>query len=147
MAPRNDEQLRRWFTEIWNQGDIDAADRQLAPTGILHETAVGGDGIQSAADFKAMARVLRRAIPDIHFHVEATIQDDDHAAGRVTVTGTHTGPGLGIAPTGRSFRITGIVMIRVSDGRTVEGWSSFDMLGLFEQLGALKRPDIGADAV
>jgi predicted ester cyclase len=141
MTSRNDELLRRWFTEIWNRGDIDAADQLLAPQGILHETAVGGDGIQSLADFKAMACSVNG--PDIHFHVETTLQDGEHAAARVTVTGTHSGPGLGIAPTGRSFRITGIVMVRISDGRTVEGWSSFDMLGLFEQLGALKRPDMG----
>ena len=142
---RNDELLRRWFEEIWNRRDVDAADRLLAPQGTLHETAVGGDGIQTPADFKAMVRVLLQAIPDIRFNVDATMQDGEHAAGRVTVTGTHSGPGLGIAPTGRSFRITGIVMIRVVDGRTVEGWSSFDMLGLFEQLGAVKRPTIGAD--
>ena len=144
MTPGNDELLRHWFEDIWNRGDIDAADRLLAPKGILHETAVAGDGVQSLADFKAMAHVLRRAIPDIHFHVDATMKDGEHVAARVTVTGTHSGPGLGVAPTGRSFRITGIVMVRIVEGRTVEGWSSFDMLGLFEQLGIVKRPPIGA---
>jgi len=39
----------------------------------------------------------------------------------------------------------GIVMIRLSEGRTVEGWSSFDMLGLLEQLGVVERPKIGTD--
>jgi steroid delta-isomerase-like uncharacterized protein len=145
MASRNDELLRRWFEDIWNKGDIDVADELLAPKGVLHETAVGADGVQSLADFKAMARVLRQAIPDVHFRVDSTLQDGDRAAARLTVTGTHKGPGLGIAPTGRSFRISGIVMIQVKDGRTIEGWSSFDMLGLFEQLGAVKRPRIGAD--
>jgi steroid delta-isomerase-like uncharacterized protein len=141
--PGNDDLLRRWFDEIWNKGDIDAADRLLAPDGVLHETAIGGDGTQSLADFKAMAGVLRGAIPDIHFHVDATMVDGDRAAGRVTVTGTHSGPGLGGAPTGRSFRIAGMVMIRIANGRTVEGWSSFDMLGLLEQLGVVERPALG----
>jgi predicted ester cyclase len=62
---------------------------------------------------------------------------------KTSITGTHTGLGLGVSPTGRSVRITGMVMIRTSGGRTVEGWSSFDMLGLFDQLGVVKRPKLG----
>lgn len=144
MTPSNADLLRRWFDEIWNRGNVDAADELLAPGATLHETAVGGDGIQKLSDFKAMARALLRAIPDIHFELETTMQDGDLAAARVTVTGTHSGPGLGPQPTGRSFRITGMVMIRTSDGQTVEGWSSFDMLGLYEQLGIVNRPTMTA---
>ena len=146
MTPSNAELLKRWFDEIWNRRNVDAADELLAPDGVLHETAVAGDGIQRLADFKAMARVLQRAIPDVRFDVEATVEDDAHAAARVTVTGTHSGPGLGVPPTNRRFRIGGLVMIRIANGRTVEGWSSFDMLGLFEQLGIVTRPRMGGDA-
>ena len=144
MGTSNADLLRRWFEEIWNRGNVDAADQLLAPGAILHETAIGGDGIQKLADFKAMARGLQRAFADIHFHVDTTLEDGEHAAARVTATGTHSGPGLGIARTGRSFSITGIVMVRISEGRTVEGWSSFDMLGLYEQLGLVERPQMMA---
>ena len=146
MSTGNAELVRRWFAEIWNSGNIDAADHILSPQGILHEVALGPDGVQHLDDFKAMARVFRQAFPDVHFHVDATIEDAEHAAARVTVTGTHTGPGLGVAPTGRSFRVTGMVMVRVAGGRVVEGWSNFDMLGQFEQLGLVKRPQVGAGA-
>jgi steroid delta-isomerase-like uncharacterized protein len=139
MTTSNGELLRAWFEEIWNGGDVDAADRLLAPTAVLHETAVGGDGTQRLADFKMMAHSFRRMFPDIRFQVQTIVEDREHAAGRLTVTGTHTGPGLG-APTGRPFRISGIVMIRIQDGRTVEGWSSFDLLALYEQLGMVQRP-------
>ena len=36
-------------------------------------------------------------------------------------------------------------MIHLVDGRTVEAWSCFDMLGLYEQLAIVKRPAIGSD--
>jgi steroid delta-isomerase-like uncharacterized protein len=143
MTSGNGKLVRRWFEEIWNERNVDAADRLLAPNGTLHGTEVGGHGVQRLDDFKVMARAFLEAVPDIKFHVDATVEDDEHAAARVTVTGTHSGPGLGMAPTGRSFEITGIVMIQVTDGRTSEGWSSFDMLGLFEQLGVVKRPRMG----
>ena len=143
MTRSNADLLRSWFEEIWNQGNVDAADDLLAPGAILHETAIGPDGIQRLADFKAMARVLRQTFPDIHFQIETTLQDGEYAAARITATGTHSGRGLGIEPTGRSFRINGMVMIRILDGRTVESWSSFDMLGLYEQLGLVERPKMG----
>jgi len=146
MAQNAEALLQHWFVEIWNRGNVDVADELLAPHGVLHESAIGGDGVQRLADFKAMARAFRRAIPDIRFSVDETLQDGERAAARLTVTGTHSGPGLGKAPTGRSFRITGIVMIRFSGGRIVEGWSNFDMLGQFEQLGLLSRPHLDGDA-
>jgi steroid delta-isomerase-like uncharacterized protein len=145
MAHGDSDLLQRWFDSIWNQGRVEVADELLAPGAILHETAVGSDATQTADDFKTMARVLRRAIPDIKFRVDQTVQSGDLAVARLTVTGTHSGPGLGFPASGRSFRITGMAMIRLSGDRTVEGWSNFDMLGLYEQLGAVKRPTIGAD--
>jgi steroid delta-isomerase-like uncharacterized protein len=145
MGHDNGDLLQRWFDSIWNHGDVDVADELLAPGAILHEPAVGSDATQTLADFKVMARVLRRAIPDIKFRIDETVQNGDLAVARLTVTGTHSGPGLGFAPSGRSFRITGMAMIRLSGDRTVEGWSNFDMLGFYEQLGAVKRPTIGGD--
>jgi len=143
MASGSADVVKRWFTEIWNQKNVDAVDQLLAPDGVLHETALGGDGIQRHADFKAMGRLMLQAIPDLHFHVESTMEDGDHAASRVTATGTHTGPGIGPKPTNKPFRISGIVMVRVANGQVVEGWSSFDMLGQFEQLGLVTRPQVG----
>jgi hypothetical protein len=33
-----------------------------------------------------------------------------------------------------------MVIARVRDGRMIEGWNNFDLLGLFEQVQAVKRP-------
>jgi steroid delta-isomerase-like uncharacterized protein len=144
MATGHEDIFRRWFDDIWNRGDVDVADEVLAPQATLHETAAGAGGTQDLDGFKAMASALRRAFPDVRFHVDDSFGSGDRAVARLTVTGTHSGPGLGVAPTGRSFRIPGIVVIRMSDGRIAEGWSSFDLLGLYEQLGVLKRPPVGA---
>jgi hypothetical protein len=43
----------------------------------------------------------------------------------------------------RAFRITGMVVAHVRDGKFVEGWNHFDLLGLFSQLGVIKRPQLG----
>jgi predicted ester cyclase len=44
---------------------------------------------------------------------------------------------LGVAPTGRRIRIEGIVVVRIANGQIVEGWNSWDQLGLLRQIGAL----------
>jgi len=54
--------------------------------------------------------------------------------------GTHHGNGLGVAPTGNAVSIRGIVMVRVAGGKIVEGWNSWDQLGLLRQIGALNNP-------
>ena len=40
-------------------------------------------------------------------------------------------------PSGRRIRIAGIVLVRISKGQIVEGWNSWDQLGLLRQIGAL----------
>ena len=143
MATGHESLLRRWFDGIWNQGDVDVADQLMAPQGVLHETAAGTDALLTLPEFKAMAHTFRAAIPDVRLELTHCIESGEYAAAHVVATGTHSGPGLGFAPTGRSFRITGLVMVHVLDDRIVEGWSSFDLLSLFEQLGALRRPALG----
>jgi len=37
-------------------------------------------------------------------------------------------------PTGRQVTATGMSMVRVRDGKIVEGWNNWDMLGLMHQV-------------
>jgi hypothetical protein len=58
-------------------------------------------------------------------------------ATRFTFCGRHTGDLFGIAPTGKAFTVTGIDIHRIEGGRIVEEWTSWDVFGLMQQLGAL----------
>lgn len=132
--------LRRWFDEIWNRRNVDAVDELLAPDGVLHDAAMSAGEALAGAQFKSQARALLNAFPDLHFAIDQVVAADDCAAVRVTITGTHAGPGLGVPPTGRAIRISSMSMARVRDGRLVEGWDNVDYLGLFAQLGIAERP-------
>ncbi|HEV7735717.1 MAG TPA: ester cyclase [Candidatus Binatia bacterium] len=142
MTTTNEALFRRWHDDIWNARNVDAVDELMAADGILHDTAVSGAPRISRDEFKAQARALQSAFPDLHFVVEQVVDGGDHVATRVTITGTHAGPGLGVAPTGRPFRIGGMSIGRVRDGRIVEGWNNVDFLGLFTQLGLVARPAV-----
>ncbi len=49
--------------------------------------------------------------------------------------GTHRGPFRGIPATGKKIEVSGIAIDRVVNGKRVEGWVEWDMLGLLQQLG------------
>ncbi len=65
------------------------------------------------------------------------IAEGDKVVARQTFRGTHREEFLGIAPSGKQFSSTGIDIVRMVDGKIVEHWSSFDMLGMMQQLGAI----------
>ena len=61
----------------------------------------------------------------------------DKVVSRWTITGTHRGPFLGIAPTDNRVTIDGIAINLFEAGVRVDGWAQFDKLGLLRQLGTI----------
>jgi predicted ester cyclase len=142
-AEDNEAILRRIVDEVFNQGKLDAIDQFIAPGFVDHNPRQGqGPGL---AGFKQGLTQLRTAFPDLRYIVEDVISQGDMVVARATVRGTHRGRLGAIAPTGREFAMTGIVIARFADGRVVERWASFDNLGMLQQLGLI--PGIGQSGV
>ncbi len=80
---------------------------------------------------------LRAAFPDLWVSVEDVVAAGDRVVHRFTLVGTQTGPFLGLPPTGRPVRATGIALDRVADGKLAERWVVLDAIGLLRQLGAV----------
>jgi steroid delta-isomerase-like uncharacterized protein len=76
------------------------------------------------------------AIPDQKLTIEDEIAEGDTVVTRWTFTGTHRGPLMGIPATGKSIKIKGISLDRISGGQVVEHSAQMDMLGLMQQIGA-----------
>lgn len=50
-------------------------------------------------------------------------------------------------PTHKTLKTSGISIARIADGKIVEGWQNWDMLGLMEQIhGSAKSPTYAAAA-
>jgi steroid delta-isomerase-like uncharacterized protein len=125
--------IRDFFAQVWNAGDEAAIERFIA------EDAAGNDpdfGI-GREGFKRQWRRWREAFPDLHFQVEEMVAEEDTVVSRWTLTGTHTGPFLGIAPTGRTIRVGGMSLDHLQDGLLISGFDGWDNLGLRQQLGAI----------
>jgi steroid delta-isomerase-like uncharacterized protein len=137
MSEANKNLVRRWFEEVWNQGREETIDELFAANGVGYGLGDTEAPVHGPAEFKPFVRNLRGALPDLHMTIEDILAEGDKVTVRITVEGTHKGGQLGVAPSGRRVKIAGVVIIRIANGKIVEGWNSWDQLGLLRQIGAL----------
>jgi steroid delta-isomerase-like uncharacterized protein len=139
MSEQNTELMKRWFQEVWNEGRMQTVYDLFAPDGIATGQAGPTTQLRGPAEFVGFVERLRGAFPDIKLTVEDLIASGDRVALRWSATMTHTGNTLGPA-SGKPVRSTGITIARFEDGKIVEGWDSWDQLGMLEQIGAYQAP-------
>ena len=65
------------------------------------------------------------------------VAEEDKIGVLTTVSGTHKGEFMGIAPTGKSVAVTHTNILRIADGKFVECWGASTWRGLMEQLGMI----------
>jgi predicted ester cyclase len=76
--------------------------------------------------------------PDLHITIEDLVEEGDRVAVRWRATGTLTGDGFGVPPTGKRMDMGGgMTIARVHNGRIAEAWNNFDFFGMHYQLGTL----------
>jgi predicted ester cyclase len=139
MQPRSSEEIRRlvirWIEEGWQRGRDGVVDELHAPEFVDHDAAGRRPDREG---FKQGIRDLYAAFPDFEARIEDLLVDAtrSEAAVRWTGSGTHRGPYLGAAPTGRRVRFKGIEIVRFDGGWIVERWGEWDGIDLLAQLGA-----------
>jgi predicted ester cyclase len=130
--------IRRWFDEVWNQGNETTIDELFPADGVIWGVGRPEVASHGPAEFKAFYAGLRGACPDINFTMEQVIQEGDTAFARWTATMTHSGDGLGMAPTNKQMKLCGMSALKVRDGKIIEGWNVWDQVGMARELGVLE---------
>ena len=132
--------LRKWFERVWNAGDESIIDELYGPSAVAHGQPA--TPIPGPEGFKPLFRTFRSAFPNLRIEVTHAVSEGDLGVVHCEVTGTHTGDGLGVPPTNRSVRFTGMTMARVGGGRIHEGWNAYDFLSMYQQLGIEPPPPV-----
>src|ERR1700757_1232454 len=140
MTETNKALVRRWFKEVWNEGREATIGELFAENGVTSGLGEGEAEVRGPAQMKPFVRNLRNSFPDLQITILDILAEDDKVMVRILLEGTHSGLGLGVPASGRRVRVAGIVVIRVSKRQLVEGWNSWDQLGLLRQIGALPAP-------
>lgn len=138
MTP--DAVIRAWFKEVWNEGNESSIDRLFAQDAIAHGLpAADGTPMTGPSAFKPFVRHFRGAFPNMQIEVLRTITEGSFVCAHCRVTGTHSGPGFGPAPTDTTIDFSGMTIVRVENGTIKEGWNSFDFMSLFQQIRLLPQ--------
>jgi predicted ester cyclase len=122
---------KRWFEQVWNQGNREAIAEMMAPDCVVHDgerTSVG------PSDFYSFFDRLTATFSDMSANVQDTLAEGDKLCVRWECTCRHTGDGLSVAPTGKTVHVTGISILRLSGTMFVEAWQNWDMLGMMQQI-------------
>lgn len=140
MSENNKAVVRRLIEEFWNRGNLSLADQFFAPIYTHHDASTPDFG-QGPESERKRATLYRTAFPDLRLTVEDLITENEMVTARWSCRGTHKGDLGGIAPTGKQINITGVTILRFSNGKMVEGYVNWDALGLMQQLGVV--PELG----
>ncbi len=84
-------------------------------------------------------RMLGAAFSDQRWTMRHVLEDGDTVVLHCTHSGRHTGPFMGMPPTGRQFAYDQVHLIRMRDGKGVEHWAVRDDATLMRQLTAPDR--------
>jgi len=79
-------------------------------------------------------RSVVRTFPDQRWEVRHLVVDEPWVAVHLTDTGTHRGPYLGVAPTGRFVTTQEFALYRIEAGRIAAVWGTVDHAHLLEQI-------------
>lgn len=130
---------RREIEEVFSAGELDVVDEIYAADYVGHDPALP-EAIHGRSGVKEQVTGYRSAFPDLRLTADDIVAEGDRVVTRWTATGTHEGELFGVAPTGRQVTVNGITVMRIAGGRIAEDWTSWDALGLMQQLGALPAP-------
>jgi steroid delta-isomerase-like uncharacterized protein len=135
-------ELIRWAFEILNRHDP-ASLAQLYTAETVERfpdrTCRGGDEI--VAYFEDVFAAIR----DWHIEIVGIAEQGEDVFVQWHMTGTHSGPLLGIAPTGKKLAIDGIDHFVLRDGKVVSNFVVVDQLQYARQIGMMPPEDSSAD--
>jgi len=136
MSNENKAIAKRWFDEVWNNGNASAIRELLAEDVLIHGLVDStGAPVKGVKGFETFHAQFRGAFPNIMITVEDMIAEGDKVAVRCNVKAKHSGDSLGISATHNDVEFTGIAILRVHNGQLAEGWNNFDFLEMNRQLG------------
>lgn len=135
MSEENKAIVQRYIEEVYNKGNVNLVDELVAADYVNH----GGlsDQRPGSEGLKQFIPQLRTIFPDEHLTIENLIAEGDKVAYSWVARGTHKAEVMGVSPTGKQITGTGISIVRITDGKIAEEWTSRDDLSIMQQLGVI----------
>ncbi len=137
MAEKNKALMAQMY-EAFNADDWNKASTIIAADFVEHNPEPGQkpglDGL------KEIFAKYRSAFPDMKFTADKMISEGDIVVAHIVVTETNKGEFMGMPATGKTINVEGYDMVRFANGKGVEHWGVYDMMGMMQQLGMMPPP-------
>ena len=137
--------VRRQMEELWNNGNLDAAEECFTQDFVSHDPA-SPEKIRGPEGFKQNVAAVRSAFPDFRVEIVDQVAEGDRVVTRYVTSGTHEGELAGIPPTGKRVEVIGMGIDYFSNGKIAESWEYYDVLGMMQQMGVIPYPETSAQA-
>ncbi len=146
-AEENKENARRLLEEAFGQGKTEVLDEVLDPNFVCWDPNSEAGEIRGAETFRGEIEYFRNAVPDLTYTVEDQVAEGERVVTRWRAAGTHEGEFFGVPGTGKRIEMSGIQIDRFDEnGKMVEEWPEYDLLGVMRQMGAIPEPEQEADS-
>jgi predicted ester cyclase len=89
-APENKALVRRFYEQVWDEGNLDVCEEVCAADYVRHDLRPG-QSAHGPEGQKQIAADFRSAFPDLRVEVNILVAEDDYVVGRWTASGTHRG--------------------------------------------------------
>jgi steroid delta-isomerase-like uncharacterized protein len=136
MSDDNKAIVRQLYEEVWNKRRLELVDEIISPSHALHDPNLTDSAIGPEAYKRQVTRFVT-AFPDLRFNVEDMFGEKDKLAVAWTISGTHKGEFMGIAPTNKKVSVDGITLNHIVNGKIMDSYISWDALGMMQQLGGV----------
>ena len=128
--------ISKYINEIINTGNVDSITDFIAQDYTeVHDGKRYPIGIDGA---KEHILGVRKTYPDLTLKIDKQIAEGEWVATCITAQGTHKGEWLGIKPTGKVLKYTGVNINKIKNGKIIEHGGAANMLGPLLDAGAIK---------
>jgi steroid delta-isomerase-like uncharacterized protein len=128
--------LSKFIQEIWNEGNINAAERYIAQSYTVHHDP--GDPWHqrklSVAEFCERVRLSRAPFPDQRFELQETFSNRNAVVATWLWAGTHRADLPGFPASGKQIKMSGATVYYFTNDRIDGHWQIVDRLGVLQQL-------------
>lgn len=127
------ENIKRFETAI-NTADETLA-KELIAADASFNTPAFDQPVYGAKGYLSLVHFLRKSFPDIRWKAEECVEEGHTVAVRWACTGTHLGPFMGAAPTGKTFSVCFMNFYQFNqDGKITKDTAGTGMIGILQQL-------------
>lgn len=138
----NEEVVKGFIENVLNQNRFDELETYVSPHFQSHSLHLNPKPVivdNPPKTFKEALIQSQKALAEFKRTIDDIFFSGDKVVVRWTTSAIHTGDFMGIPATNKRIIFTGISIYELQDWKITDEWYVWDRLGLYQQLGEVKK--------